>query len=238
MRCAVELAFEIGTPADHRAHGAVGTEGYQCGLRDVARVAGIGKRLLDGGLRGLLAAQIERRANGVAPACAGHGGGGLCRDPVDEIFLSLGAVTYHDIGRVGARACDFLSGQRSGIDKAVEDLTGTGAGTLKVVAGREAARRFRQAGQNGGLGERYVAHGLAEVVLRCRVHAVIAGTHVDAVEIERQDFVLGKIALEPERDQRFLCLAHDGAAVVEIEILGDLLRDRRPAFDEVERLEI
>ena len=42
LRCAVELAFEIGTPADHRAHGAVGTEGYQCGLRDVARVAGIG----------------------------------------------------------------------------------------------------------------------------------------------------------------------------------------------------
>ena len=96
--------------------------------------------------------------------------------------------------------------------------------------GREFRRRLEQAGQHRGFGEVHVARGLVEVILRRRVDAERAAAHIGAVEIELEDLVLGQPRLEPDRQERFLDLALDGALVGQEQVLGELLRDRRAAL--------
>src|SRR5262249_13214009 len=57
-----------------------------------------------------------------------------------------------------------------------------------------------------------------------------AGTEIDPVEIHLQDLCLGELALEPQRQQRFLKLAVDRALLRQKEILGELLGDSRAAL--------
>ena len=66
--------------------------------------------------------------------------------------------------------------------------------------------------------------------MRRAVDAEGAAAHIGAVEIEFQDLVLGEARLQPDREERFLHLALDGALVVEEQVLRQLLRDRRTAL--------
>src|SRR4029079_17344788 len=75
-----------------------------------------------------------------------------------------------------------------------------------------------------------VARGLVEVEMRSAIDAEGAAAHVGAIEIELQDLVLGQARLEPDREEGFLDLALDGALVVEEQVLGELLGDRRTAL--------
>ena len=75
-----------------------------------------------------------------------------------------------------------------------------------------------------------VARRLVEVEMRGAVDAEGAAAHIGAVEIELQDLVLGQPGLEPDREEGFLDLALDGALVVQEQVLGELLGDRRAAL--------
>ena len=66
--------------------------------------------------------------------------------------------------------------------------------------------------------------------MRGAVDAERAAAHIGAVEIEFQDFVLGEAGLQPDRQEGFLHLALDGALVVQEQVLGQLLGDRRSAL--------
>ena len=63
----------------------------------------------------------------------------------------------------------------------------------------------------------------AEELLRCSLDAEDAGAEIDAIEIEREDLVLGIARLEIKREHRFLELAVEGAAGAQKKILGKLL---------------
>ena len=118
----------------------------------------------------------------------------------------------------------------SGFDQIVEHDVGARARRRQVDVRRKAGRRLEQAGEHRGFGEVHVARRLGEVILRRRIHAERAAAHVGAVEIELQDLVLGQPRLEPDREEGFLHLALDGAFVVQEQVLGELLRDRRAAL--------
>ena len=81
-------------------------------------------------------------------------------------------------------------------------------------------------GEHRRLGQIDVAGGLAEIILRRRLHAERAASHVGAIEIEAEDSFLGQMMFEPEREVRFLDLARDRTLVGQEHILGELLGDR------------
>ena len=74
---------------------------------------------------------------------------------------------------------------------------------------------------------------VAEEFSRCGIDAVGAAAEVDAVEIQLEDLVLAELALERERQDRFLELARDAAVVGEEDVARELLRDGRGGADAV-----
>ena len=91
-------------------------------------------------------------------------------------------------------------------------------------------RRLEQAGQHRRFREIDVARRLVEVEMRGAVDAERAAAHIGAVEIKFQDFVFGQPRLQPDREERLVDLALDGALVAQEQVLGQLLRDRRTAL--------
>ena len=70
----------------------------------------------------------------------------------------------------------------------------------------------------------------AEIQPRRRVHAPGAGAEIDAVEPDLEDFLLGEMLLQPQRQQQFLHLAAQRAGVGEEQVLRHLLGDGRAAL--------
>ena len=90
--------------------------------------------------------------------------------------------------------------------------------------------RLQQAGDHRRLAERQVTRRLAEIAPRRRVDAVGAAAEVDAVEVELEDVRLRQPRLQPQRQRELLELAREGAVGAEIEVLGQLLSQRRAAL--------
>src|SRR3954464_7557632 len=78
--------------------------------------------------------------------------------------------------------------------------------------------------------DRDVLGGLAEITLRRRLDAIGAGTEIDAVEVEFENFVLGMLAFQPQRQLHFLQLARHGAFLSQEQVFRELLRQRRTAL--------
>ena len=71
---------------------------------------------------------------------------------------------------------------------------------------------------------------MAEVALGRGFDAIGAGAEIDAVEVEFEDLVLGVFMLKPEREDRLLDLARDGALLGQKQVFGELLRQGRAAL--------
>ena len=96
-------------------------------------------------------------------------------------------------------------------------------------------RTLRQGGEVGGLVDRQLVDGLAEVIQRRRRHPVQVAARNDRpeknlVEVEFEDLVLRVGRFDPQGDQRFLDLAVVGLLGREQEVLGHLLGDGRGAL--------
>ena len=63
--------------------------------------------------------------------------------------------------------------------------------------------------------------------MSCAVDAERAAAHIGAVEIELQDLVLAETGLQPDRQERLVDLALDGALVRQEQVFRQLLGDRR-----------
>ena len=95
---------------------------------------------------------------------------------------------------------------------------------------REFRRRLEQPRQHGGFRQVHVARRFVEIILRGRVHPEGAAAEIGAIEVEFQDLVLRQPHLQPQRQERLLDLALDGALVGEEQVLGELLGDRGAAL--------
>ena len=101
-----------------------------------------------------------------------------------------------------------------------------------MVAERiERARLLGQRGEIGDLGDGQFMHRLVEIVQGGRRDAVVAEAEVDFVEIQLQNLLLRIGQFDAHAQQDFANLAVERALVVEQEVLGDLLGDRRGALD-------
>ena len=92
---------------------------------------------------------------------------------------------------------------------------------------------LQDGGQDRGLGKRDVARRLAEVFLGGLLDANGAGTVVDAIEVELEDVLLGELGLEPDGEHHLLELALYGPLRLQEQVLGQLLGQGGPAFDDV-----
>jgi hypothetical protein len=95
-------------------------------------------------------------------------------------------------------------------------------------------RILRQPREQRGLGQRELAHVLAEVRARRGLDAVGAVPVVDLVEVHLEDLGLRVHLLDAERDHQLLELAVERALVRQEQVAGELLRDRRAALRRVE----
>jgi len=98
--------------------------------------------------------------------------------------------------------------------------------------------RLKQSGQHRGFREIDVARRLVEIEMRGAIDAERAATHIGAIEIKFQNFVLGEPRLQPDRKECFLHLALNGALVVQEQILRQLLGDRRAALPDAAGLRV
>ena len=104
-------------------------------------------------------------------------------------------------------------------------------GTVVVRPRRERGRRAREAGDERALGERQLTRRLAKQVPRHRLDAVDAATQIDAVQVQLEDFFLGELRVDHQRQHRFADLAAVGLLVRQEQRAGELLRQRAAAFD-------
>src|SRR5687767_510224 len=89
-----------------------------------------------------------------------------------------------------------------------------------------------QTREERALRERQLRRRLAEVRMRSGLDAVDAAAEVDRVQVHLEDLALGVLTFDLPRDARFLDLAGQRpGGTWEIQVLRQLLRDRRPALE-------
>src|SRR6185436_20234061 len=89
--------------------------------------------------------------------------------------------------------------------------------------------RWDDGGQGRGLTAGNLRRGLAEVAPGRGLDAERPGAELDQVEVQLEDPLLREMALEPAGDRELSELAPGGPGRREVEVLGELLRDRRAA---------
>src|SRR5690606_5314078 len=114
---------------------------------------------------------------------------------------------------------------------AVENPAEPGLEPLDVlIVGRRVQPRrvLDQGSERRALFDGKLADRLAEVALRCGLHAVDrASTPPDRVQVVEQDLVLAEPLVDLDRDEEFLHLASQGSFGSQVVVLDVLLRDRR-----------
>ena len=156
---------------------------------------------------------------------------GLVEGPVEEIVGALAVAAVDDVGRMQPRRQHLALGHEAALHHVGQHLVGAGARRRQVDVRGVFGRRLEQAGEHGRLGEGQILDVLAEIEIRRRRDAERAAAHIGAVEIELQDLLLRQVRFEPQRQERFLDLALDGALVGQEQVLGELLGDGRAALD-------
>ena len=69
--------------------------------------------------------------------------------------------------------------------------------------------------------------------MRCRIHAISAGTEIDPVKVDLEYLILRKAVLEPQGQQRLSDLAGQTALRRQKQDLGELLGNRAAALDDM-----
>ena len=168
--------------------------------------------------------------------------------PVGEITARTFLRGLGENGGVGPRGLAFGVGQEALLVHQLDDGVGAVLAALEVVGRRVIGRRGQEPGEHRRLRRVHIGGGDAEIALGGGLEAARARPEIGAVEVDRQDVVLGIFELHRQRIGHFLDLAlHPaGAAVVLViglglpalgivfdakaEELGHLLREGRAAI--------
>ncbi|CEG08487.1 hypothetical protein BN961_01903 [Afipia felis] len=231
----VELAGAVVASADHRAHAAIEIGDHGGCLRRMIVAAELAQLVLDGVLGRLLHLHIDGGAHHEHALGVGFREGGddllhLVEGVVEEVVRRILVAAVHDGGRVTPGAEHLAFGHEACVHEVVEHDVGAGARRGQVDVRRVFGRRLEQAREHRGFGEVHVARRFVEVEMRGAVDAERAAAHIGAVEIEFENFVLGQARLQPDREERLVDLALDGALVRQEQVLGELLGDRGAAL--------
>ena len=108
----------------------------------------------------------------------------LAEGKIEIPVRALLAVVLDRRRRISPRGVDLSLGHEAGVDEIAEHVVGARARRRQIDIRREFGRRLEEAGEHRRLGERDVARGLAEIILRGGLHAERAAAHIGAIEIE------------------------------------------------------
>jgi len=106
----------------------------------------------------------------------------------------------------------------------------SGPGRLGPAVGVVLRGGGGQAGQHRGLGKGQLAHVLAKERSGRGLHAIGVGAQIYLVEVDGEDLVLGKVALQPVGEDGLLDLALVALFWRQHQVLDDLLGDGRAAL--------
>ncbi len=181
--------------------------------------------------------RVQRRAHDQVPLAGARQFADLIGDPVGEKArpgtaapCQRKAVLFGGIG-LGA-------GDEPGLDHVVQHLVGAPGRGDRVARRVQPARGPDQPGNNGALEQRQLRRRLAEIALRRRIDAVSPGAEIDAVQVDFEDLVLRETVLEPQRQQHLADLAREIPIRAQKHDLGELLRDRAAALENLAGPEI
>ena len=153
--------------------------------------------------------------------------------PVQEPVGALRLARLDHAGGVETGGVHLAGAHVAGFDEVGEHVVGAGARGGQVDVRRIPRRRLEQTGEQGGLRQVDLAHGLAEVELRGRLHAEGAAAQIGAIEIHLEDLELREAGLEQQGEEGLLDLARERALERQEQVLGELLGDRRAALHHV-----
>ena len=108
----------------------------------------------------------------------------------------------------------------------------------RVACRRITRRGFQQTGQHGRFDMCQILHRAVEIGFRCRLHTISAAAEIDAIEIERQNILFGKMRLQPKGQQQFLHFTFETALRCQENIFRQLLGQGRAALRQTPLSEI
>ena len=190
----------------------------------------------------LLHVQVERGVNAqaalvqVAPELRVQ----LHAQPFDEIRRHVAVVGAgpREHERVGAPQLALLGRERPLIAHQTQHDVAAAHGPVGVGARVVERGQLGERGEHRGFGDIQLLRVLAEIDLRRRLHAVRPRAQVDLVQVQLEDRVLGKVALDLDRDARFLKLTRERLLAADLlgeDVAGQLHRDGREPLRETER---
>ncbi len=191
--------------------------------------------VLDGVFRGALHVHVDGGADHENAFVVGFRKGldqlaHLVERPVQIIVRRILVAAIDRGGRIAPRAEYLAFGHEAGVDQIIQHHVGAGARRRQVDVRRIFGRGLEQSRQHRGFREVDVARRLVEVEMRRAVDAEGAAAHIGAIKIEFQDFILAEPGLQPDREERLVHLALDGALIAQKQVLGQLLGDRGTAL--------
>ena len=235
LRSEVELVLRVarddgGHRTDRARPGLDGDDGR-------GRIVAVGERLTDRAVRRALETRLDRGVD--AKAAFTHRTRAvdtdeLVEDVREEVRLLDLRVepSGHEVQRVAARVPVLGARDVAVAQHGVEHLVASRDRAARVVERVVDRRRLRQACEQRRLRQRQLPRMPREVRLRRRFDAVGVVPVVDGVEIAGEDLVLRPAAAQLDRETRFLDLPLEGALAPRVAVPHELLRDRRPPFDE------
>ena len=131
----------------------------------------------------------------------------------------------HQGDRLGARGVGLGPADHAVLAHPLEDVRLPFAGAMPVLVGVEVRRRLGEPGQHRRLGDGQMLHVLAEVDLGGRLHPVGAVPEVDVVQVDVEDSLFRKLALDADAENELLGLANERSFRRQEEHAGDLLGD-------------
>ena len=225
---AVERPVPMVAPAHHGAHRPAGVEHHRRRLVDPVAHRGLGQRPLHRLLGRLLHPPVQRGEHDQVALGLAQMAGQPVQHPVDEPGADRLAFRRQFRG-LGARGLGLRRRDVALRLHPPEHHRRPLARPVEIAGRRQGRGCLEQARQHRGLGQRHVVRTLAEVAPRRRLHPVGAGAQIDPVQVEGEDLVLVEPGLEPDRQRQLLQLAAQRALGREVEVLGQLLRDRAAA---------
>ncbi len=224
---AVEAGLDVGAPAHHGAHRAVGRHRHQRALAGMKLVALRRQAAFHGRFRQVLGFQVEAGLHHHRLGAGADHAVQLRNHPVGEIAgARRGAGAHHPGPRLGGGQPCFQVDEADRFHRLQHGLGARLAG-VGVSQGIVFRRRLDAARQHRRLGQAKLAGMLAEEFFRRRLDAIDPGAEIDLVEIEAEDLVLAVTGLQIDGQPRFLQLALHVAVGREKEILRQLLRQGR-----------
>jgi hypothetical protein len=121
----------------------------------------------------------------------------------------------------------LVGGDRAVFLHAVEHVTQTLAGPLRMPIGTEISRSLGHCRQQRAFGQGNRLGGFAEIASRRHLNSPGPASQIDRIQIEFEDLRLAEHALKAGRDDDLADLSIVADIIAHQQVLGDLLGDRR-----------